>query len=533
MSIEQKTPQQLRNEARFCASERDRAELEAQAAGLEAGQAHPTINDIENELHCHTPGDGFLFNAKREATGPRERYWLDRIAATGDLIFDPLPDSFYYFADGLWTRRTRAEIREIVDRIIRAASLGAGLNLDKLLSMRPLDGIVNRLAGHPCIVRRDAFANPPHGIILVENGRLAISKEGIMTFDENSRGERTDMQLTRLKITYDATARASKTLAWLSRIFSERQGDVTAIARMAGACLWGSSRWKKMLVIHGKANLGKSQIPLLIERLIGRQRVAEFETRRLGEKFEMKRFVGKVLLRAEDVDADFMTHAYSSVLKQLTGFGSMRVEGKNSHEEFELRGDKMICATSNFRLRVRADVDRTAWEERLVYLDADGDPYSREEQDSYLLDTIFGDNVEASGVLNFALEGLINLLCHGWEISPEQVARTKRVMDQSDSVAQWARQELRAAGAEEDPARPGVTVSEGWANYLEWVERNSLDAWPERIWREMAIEAVEGVYGKTTSNNLKRGDCVSRGWRGMAIKYKADMAKEFSSLKAI
>ena len=455
------------------------------------------------------------------------------IADTGDLIFDPLPDSFHYFSDGLWYPKTRAEIREIVDRIIRAASFGANLNLDKLLSMNLLNGIVNRLAGHPCIVRRNAFANPPHGIILVANGRLEISMAGRVTFDEESRGNREDMQQTRLQISYVRGALARKTLRWLSRIFSGRKGDIAAIARMAGACLWGSSRWKKMVVIHGKANLGKSQIPLLIERLIGRLRVAEFETKRLGERFEMRRYLGKVFLRAEDVEADFMTHVYASTLKQLTGFGSLRVEGKNSHEEFELRGDKMICATSNFRLRVRADVDRSAWEERLVYLEADGDPYAREEQDCYFLDTIFGDNDEASGILNFALAGLAHILCCGWELSPAQLARTQRVMDQSDSVAQWARQELCAAGAEEDPSRPGVTVSEAWANYLGWVERNKLDAWPDRIWREMAIEAVEGVHGKNTSNNLQRGECVSRGWRGMALKYKSEMAKEFSSLKAV
>jgi hypothetical protein len=43
MNTKQKTPQQLRNEARFCASARDRAELEQQASRLETGQEHPAI----------------------------------------------------------------------------------------------------------------------------------------------------------------------------------------------------------------------------------------------------------------------------------------------------------------------------------------------------------------------------------------------------------------------------------------------------------------------------------------------------------
>jgi phage/plasmid-associated DNA primase len=445
-----------------------------------------------------------------------EKYWMDRIAAQGVLIYDPVSSTFYRFERGVWFTRTKAEIREMVDAFIRAVvPVGEGIPLDKLLTKKSLDSLVERLAGHHCIVRRDAFANKPHGIVLVANGRLAIAKDGHISFRSDELGRPEDMQTTRLPISYNPDAKPLKTLSWLKRVFTHEE-DVNAVAKLLGVCLYGSCRWKKVVVIHGKANMGKSQIPLLAERLVGRSRVSEFETKRLSERFENRRFVGKVLLRAEDVPADFMTSTCAEPIKQLTGFGAMRVEGKNSHEEFDLKGDKIFVMTSNHRLRVKSGVDRTAWEERLVYLEADGESYERNEQDSYFLDSLFEDEEEASGLLNFALEGLQTILEEGyWQRSDVQHDRIKRVLDEGDSVIVWARECLSSAKDDED--RPGVTISEGWASYLRWTEMKELQPWNERTWREIAVETVADVWGKSTSNNLNRNGLVQRGWRGLAL----------------
>ncbi|MBE2180300.1 MAG: hypothetical protein IAE97_07495 [Chthoniobacterales bacterium] len=526
--------------ARFLGSPRERAYVLAEAKGQKTDKApEPTDNIIQatEELRAAVGearqmrelGDrtGWLRNAHGQPTAPSEKYWIDRLAQTGDYIYDPLVDAFFVFSGGLWSRRTRAETRETIDAFIRV-EVGEDdtLNLDKLLGKKHLDVLTERLTGHRCVVRRDAFSSPPHGVVLCENGRLQISSEGEIAFAEGNPGERGDMQQVRLPLVYDPSARAERFEGWLSRIFCGREDDTQAVAKMYGAALWGSCRWKKMVVVHGPSNLGKSQIPLITERLIGRQRVAEFETRRLGEKFEMRRFVSKVFLRAEDVDADFMTRGYADVLKQLTGFGSLRVEGKNSHEEFELRGDKIICATSNFRLRVRTDVDRSAWEERLVYLECDGEPYRREEQDTYYVDSLFSNREEAAGILNFALNGLRELLLHGWARSELQMGRVRRVMEQGESVAEFVRGCMTPSGPEEDPARPGTTISEAWACYLEWADTHRAEKWPERIWREMIVEAVEQVRGKTTCNNLPRGGTAQRGWRGITLRRRETKKEE-------
>lgn len=490
--------------------------VETAAKTKTAKPKKPAKENCDKPKKERPEGSGLIYNDKGIPTALDESYWMEIIAETGNIIFDPICDAYYLFADGLWKRIARAEATEWVAQQITELCPECP---PKLRTRRAFNEIALRLAGNPKTVKRDAFATIPHGVILCRNGRLEISRTGEISFDEGNPGKREDMRQTRLDIDYKPCARPVEMIAWLTRIFSARQDDIDAVQNMMGAVLWGSSRWKKMVYINGQANLGKSQIPLMVERLAGRQVCVDFETRRLGEKFEFHRFLGKVFLRAEDVDGDFMTRGYSDALKQLTGFGSLRVEAKNSRDEYELRGDKIVCATSNFRPRVRGGVDRSAWEERLVYLVADGVPYAVEEQDGYFLDTLFDDEEEASGILWFALEGLKRLLSDGWKKSDLQKARVEAVMDQGGHVETWVEKCIeKTAPGIEDPARPGLTIGEAWKSYQDWCEENSIEGWPQQAWTEMAKSAVEDIHRKTTCNSLTRGGNHQRGWKGLCLR---------------
>lgn len=461
-------------------------------------------------------GSGLIYNEKGIPTALDETYWMETLAQTGDVIYDTLSSSFFQFVDGLWKKSTQPIVGEWVGREITRRCPECP---PKLHTRRAHNEIALRLTGHPATVREDAFSNQPHGVILVQNGRLEISRDGTIDFEPGDRGRKEDMKKTRLSMDYCPSACSTKMLAWFNRAFSDRVEDVDAIGNMMGATLWGSNRWKKLVYISGLADLGKSQIPLVIERLAGKSVCCDIQTHRLGEKFEFHRFLGKVFLRAADVDADFMSRTYADALKQLTGFDPLRVEGKNSSEEFELKGDKMICATSNFRPRVKSGVDRSAWETRLIYLVADGTPYADDEKDCYFLESLFSDPVEASGILNFALAGLQRLLTGGWRKSETQVARVAAVMDHGGHVETWAEACIeRTAKGMEDPARPGLTVGEAYGSYLDWCEANEVEAWAEQTAREMIKTAIEDIFRRPESRTLKRGGTPQRGWYGLSLR---------------
>ena len=465
------------------------------------------------------PPDGLLYNAKGDPTGVDETYWVEHFANTNDVIYDPTEDGYYLFADGIWVRSTRAEVNFWIGQGIKSHCPHCP---KKFQTRRQQAEITASLAGMPGVVKRDAFALTPHGILLLDNGRYEIKQgvcgKAVTTWDPECRGLRSDLKRTRMPINYEVGAQSDKLNTWLSRIFQNRVGDVNAVENMMGAALWGSNRWKKLVYISGASNLGKSQIPEIIVRLVGEDNCGELETRRLGEKFEFSKFVGRVFLASADVAPDFMSRSYADALKQLTGFDRLRVERKNANEANSLRGDKMICATSNYKPRVQSVLDASAWEERLVYLEADGTPYERTEQDSYFVDGLFDDPEQASGVLNFAISGLKRLLEHGWEKSTDQIDRVREIMDLSTHLVLWVQEcmEVTDKGLE-DPDRPGITSGEALLNYQDWCEEKTIEPWDGNKFKEYAKEAVLEVHNKSTCHNLRRGGSSARGWRGLNL----------------
>jgi phage/plasmid-associated DNA primase len=352
----------------------------------------------------------------------------------------------------------------------------------------------------------------------VQNGRIEIKRSGEIVFTRE-RGRPEDMQTDRIAINYNPEARATKTLEWLERIFDGRQEDVQAIGNIGGVCLYGSNLWKKLAVVWGGPNTGKTRIPELWSRLVPSRTLA-IDTSRLGDRFELRRFCSRILLTQPDAPRNFMSLSCANVLKQLTGYDRIRAEGKGSDEDFYLRGDKMIVFTLNFDVLVKVDVDRKAWEERLVLLHADGKAYEGEEQNPHFVEDLFADEDEASGILNFALESVSKILqSKQWVRSEAQMHRLTKVMESSDSVANWAREAFEIEPKERETAdHIGATVSEGWASYLRWCEMKNLEPWGEKTWREMAIDAVERVWFKTPSHDLPRGGTAQRGWRGLSLR---------------
>ncbi len=486
------------------------------AEDFAADEAEPETDQAGAEY-----GDPWTLTAKGEIGGLNEKFWAVSFSESTRIIFDPLDSTFYWFhrsgaKHGLWEKMDKRSVREELDEHIRLVgsriSTVSAEMFAKLLKNKNLDCIVDRLAGLRDCIKIGAFANVPHGVLYVANGRLEITRDGDIHFTEGD-DRPADLMRTRLLIRFNPAAKPKRLRAWFERIFQGREDDVQALAKFFGACVYGSNRWKKMLFVSGKTNCGKGMIPLVAERLIGSERATEYETGRLGERFEMQRFIGRVLLRAADVDADFAMRAYADRLKQLTGFDPIRAELRYENSAPVLRGDKMIFAASNFPLKVRIGVDRPAWEERLVYLVADGESYEKDEQDNYFLENLFADETEASGILNFALLGLQDLLRKGfWERSEDQMIRLHGVMENSDTVNRWVAARLTYCANGE-----GVTSSEAWGDYFRWCKSAKVPAWPERQFQTSVKASIEDQLGKTQSHDCRRGDSQQRGWKGLAI----------------
>lgn len=449
-----------------------------------------------------------------------EKYWLGAIAKKENLLYCKLAQSFFHFRDGLWSIRTKAEVREIVDGMIRDAvprNSEVYKELDRLLRLKELTSLADRLAGHQDIVKEDPFSKAPLGVVLFENGRLLIDYENAeVKFQPEHPGCPKDYKTYRLPIRYNPNAEAVKTKQWLEEMFSH-EGDREAIKKMLGVCLWGSNEWKKMIYCYGEADIGKTQLSHLVSNLIGQSKTVSFTSKQLSNRFEMRRLVGKVFVLASDVEANFMClEGTSDVFKQMVGRDPIRVETKFRGEEHYMLGDKMVFACSNFTARVRALGDASAWRSRLVLINADGKAYRDGEADTRFVHKLFEDREEASGIVNLAIEGLLQILNdRHWARTSEQMERLEQVLSENQAVNDWARDAITVGDFSEEHV--GVTSAEAWASYVRWTEAKGLQPWSERIFQELATDAIQCVFGKNKSHNLHRGPTAHRGWRGLSL----------------
>ena len=133
--------------------------------------------------------------------------------------------------------------------------------------------------------------------------------------------------------------------------------------------------------------------------------------------------------------------------------------------------------------------------------------------------SLFSDPDEASGILNFAVNGMVRILRDGWEQSPAQKARVTAVMEYGGHVEQWAEACIqRTAAGLEDPSRPGITTNEAYGSYLQWCETNKIDPWPDQMARELIKVTVGEVFRRPESNSLERPSGPQRGWRGLTLR---------------
>jgi phage/plasmid-associated DNA primase len=207
-----------------------------------------------------------------------------------------------------------------------------------------------------------------------------------------------------IKLAYDSKADCPMLKAeLLRRIPDNDQREL--FQKCFGQFVLGRNLAHKILVIKGPAATGKSSICSLAVLLVGPENTAEFDTRQ-GGRFTLAQFADCSLLKAFDVQADFLNNQNADHLKRLTGGDLIGSEVKFSNSQTSFRGDKNMLFSSNFDLILREGRDERAMARRLVIVDwCGGEPEKRiSDWAGYILRN------EGSGVLNYFLEGVLKVL---------------------------------------------------------------------------------------------------------------------------
>jgi P4 family phage/plasmid primase-like protien len=287
--------------------------------------------------------------------------------------------------------------------------------------------------------------------------------------------------------------------------------DISLLQRGCGLALVGRNISQAMFILSGTAGAGKGTFIRVLKDIIGAENIGSLRTEHLNQRFEIGRLIDRPLLYGADVPANFLSKETAAMLKSLTGGDPITVEIKGSMVSPSLNCEFNIFVTSNSRLVVHLEGDVAAWQRRLKIIRYEKPKPANviPDLDKKILET------EASGVLNWMLDGLYALRAANWQLalSPVQKTRVDELLLESDSVNVFFAERCVA-----DSTAWGLPVPNAFAAYSDFcMDRgwNPVDRY--RFGRE-CVEVVQRLFRLATRHDIKgQDDKRQKGWKGLRL----------------
>ena len=332
------------------------------------------------------------------------------------------------------------------------------------------------------------------------NGMLRLADRQLLPFNQSYR------RRNKLGVPFDPQAKCKTFLDVLMKPALDPD-ELDLIQRVCGLLIIGKNLAQKIILLIGTAGGGKGTLIRIVCGILGTLNVAALRTRLLEERFELGTFLGRTLLYGADVPADFLNYHGASILKSLTGGDPVTLEFKGSNERPYIECNFNVMLTCNSRLLVRLEGDSDAWRRRLVPLPYQNDPPKKPIVG--LSDLIL--ETEASGVLNWMLEGLEKIRADGWllYLTSAQQKRVDDLLLESDSQTIFVPQNLVKDDEAELTVTDCYTAYVGFCNDREW-----LAASRRRFGSEIG-DIVARQFGIASRHDLKTGTKPQRGWKGI------------------
>lgn len=214
--------------------------------------------------------------------------------------------------------------------------------------------------------------------------------------------------ITKLPVDYDPDARCPKFMEFLEQAIDTKYFDV--VSEMMGYTLWPDYNAQKAFMFLGPKRTGKSTLIRVIEALNGHSNCSHVSLQDLvGQRFPRARLFGNRLNTYGDLPATAMSDV--GIFKNVTGEDEIDAEYKGS-QIFSFRNTAKLIYSANRLPMIKVDDD--AFYNRWVIIPFENSFYGHE--DTHLTEKLTTPE-ELSGILNFALSGLIRLKKNDWHFS--------------------------------------------------------------------------------------------------------------------
>jgi phage/plasmid-associated DNA primase len=460
--------------------------------------------DLQSLVQAYGPPH---YPTKRNPVGTlNERFWAAFYATSNEVLFENRENQCYQFTGKIHEPRSEHLILDqISNDIMTAARNWSGYDpLAELRNNRHTSGVFRYLKG---MVQQEGIFDKRRPYIHVNNGVIDFSTRSpkLVSFSPKL------VSRNLVPIDYVAGAKCPKFVAELLAPLPEV--DRTLLQKLFGMFLCGHNFLQKIVILEGAAESGKSQLAIVARELIGDYNCAELRVAHLDDRFEIGRLLGKLLLIGADVSGDFLMHPSAYKLKGLTGGDLLGGERKNLNTLFTLFGFFCVLITCNSRLITRIDGDRGAWLRRLILFLYDQRKHLKNIPNfgRWLVQN------EGSGILNWALEGLLSLneevdTQGDIILSTEQKQRTEALLDESEGLRHFV---INCITADKYKDLTTEEIVEKYALYCAdpcrgWIVNTYL------VQRQLPNIMLQ-IFKTVPNHNLIRNEKKARGYRNVTF----------------
>lgn len=333
------------------------------------------------------------------------------------LVRDPLTNSanFYFYRNGVYAAVSDATLKGHIKRYITDFD-------ESLLLMRDVDEVFKNLLSDLTFITHDK---------LDKNERIINFENGLLDLDTLELIEHTPECLSSVQLPLQWSAKPCDTPIFDDYLRTLTDGDKKKqrlLLEFIGAIFSNirGYRFKKVLFLVGKGDTGKSQLRLLVERIIGSNNSCAVDLADIESRFGMANLYGKRL--AGCADMSFMKVAQLKKLKLLTGGDSIDFERKGK-DKFSARFNGLLWFGTNELPRFGGDRGQWVYD-RFIIVECNN-VISPEKQDKHLCDKMYA---ERAGIVRKALIALKQAIDNGYRFSiPESSKELLKEYAESNS----------------------------------------------------------------------------------------------------
>lgn len=362
---------------------------------------HPVIAPLlsDKDRHMLLASEAVAIKKRKEKDAVRFSTYEKDILARHPHLKKNDASIFFDYQGGVYRMLTDEEINSMIFRAMED---------DMLLGFRTRKHVSDKINALLSIIPKLEVTNDNGRILNVKNGLLDIVTRELKPHTPNF------VSLSQSPVIYDKEATAP---TWIQCVDAWTEGEDAeekkiVLKQYAGYCLTSSMKYAKSLFLVGDGGNGKSTFADTIKMVVGKENTSNIDLEDISKDFGLAGLVGKRLNVVEEVSGNFY---HSNILKKLVSGEEVTINMKYKSQFTFAPQVKFIFAVNQMP---RVDDSSMASERRILAVH-----FKNNFRDNANVNLRYSTGAlakELSGVLNWALDGIVLLKEHGGFITTKE-----------------------------------------------------------------------------------------------------------------